>query len=198
MSISDMISAASLGLPQVASPAAGGSATSTAMSAARSVAAKPFRKLGLAMRFKVVVEGAGLPGLKLGFWTSCEGLKVEFKYDTVRSGGDYTNTHVLPQYVNYSPITLKRAVEGPWSEAVKAWLQDTAAAWQAGDISRIGKTVTIALLDVTQDEEDPAAFWTLTNAFPASWTGPSMSARSSEIATETLVLEHDGFLAALP
>jgi phage tail-like protein len=193
-----MISAAQIGLPQVATPASVGSAASTAGSAARSAATLPFRKLGLAMRFKVVVEGVGIPGLKLGLWTSCEGLKVEFKYDTVRSGGDYTNKHVLPQHVNYSPITLKRAVEGPWSEAVKAWLQDTAAAWQAGDISRIGRPVTISLLDVTQNEEDPAAYWTLANAFPASWTGPSMSAKSSDIATETLVLEHDGFLAALP
>lgn len=199
MSISDMISAAQIGLPQVATPTSVGSAASTAMSAARSAGAMPFRKLGLAMRYKVVVEGVGIPGLKLGLWTSCEGLKVEFKYDTVRSGGDYVNTHVLPQYVSYSPITLKRAVEAPWSDAVQTWLREVAGAWQNGvDPARMGKTVTITLLDVTQDLEDPPGYWTLANAFPASWTGPSMSAKSGDIATETLVLEHDGFLAPLP
>lgn len=199
MSMSDMISAAQIGLPQVASPATGGSAASTAVSAARSAATLPFRKLGLAMRFKVMVEGVAMPSLNLGLWTACEGLKVEFKFDAVRSGGDYANTHVLPQYVSYTPITLKRSVENPWSDAVQIWLRETAAEWQGGgDVTMIGKTVTIALLDVSLNEEDPAAYWTLANAFPASWTGPSMSAKSGDVATETLVLEHDGFLAPLP
>ncbi len=196
MSISDFASAAQIGLPQVASPTAVGSLASTARSAARAID-KPFRKLGLAMRFKVVVEG--LPESSLGLWTSCEGLKVEFKFDAIRSGGDYTNTHVLPTYVNYSPITLKRAVEHPHSDTVQTWLRQTAAQWQGdGSAAVVGKIVTIALLDVTQDDKAPAAYWTLANAFPVSWTGPSLSAKSSEIATETLVLEHDGFLAPLP
>lgn len=195
MSISDMISAAQIGLPQLATPTAVGAAASTAMSAANSLDL-PFRKVGLAMRFLVEVDGLAAPNM--GLWTSCEGLKVEFKYDTVRQGGDYTRTHVLPQYVSYSPVTLKRAVEKLPSDAVQMWLKLTAAVWQSGaELSTVGKNVTITLLDVTQKTETPAAYWTLLHAFPASWTGPSMSAKSSDVAIETLVLEHDGFLETL-
>lgn len=197
MSISDFASAAQIAMPQVATPAVGGSLGSSLVSAARG-GAKPFRNLGLAMRFKVNVIGLG-EGLNLGHWTSCEGLKVEFKYEPVRAGGDYSHTQVLPQYVSYSPITLKRAIEKPYSETVEMWLRQVAAQWQgACDISAIGKTVTIDLLDVYQDPDNPAYSWELINAFPIAWSGPSLSAKSGEIATETLVLEHDGFLESTP
>jgi len=197
VSISDLGSAAQIALPQLATPTAPGTLGSSLVSAARG-GAKPFRNLGLAMRFKVDVTGLG-ESLSLGHWTSCEGLKVEFKYEPVRAGGDYGRTHVLPQYVSYSPITLKRAIEKPFSDSVQTWLYEVAAQWQEGDdLSAIGKSVTIDLLDVYQDPDNPAYSWELINAFPIAWSGPTLSAKSSEIATETLVLEHDGFLESRP
>jgi phage tail-like protein len=83
-------------------------------------------------------------------------------------------------------------VEKVPSEAVQSWLRDVAAEWNgSGDMSRIGKIVMIDLLDVYQVS---AAHWALRNAFPISWSGPSLTAKGSEIASETLVLEHEGFL----
>lgn len=152
----------------------------------------PLRKLGLAMRFQVVVAGAA--GMSLGHWTSCEGLKVEFKYDAIREGGDCSSTHVLPKSVDYSSVTLKRAVEFPYSLVVQQWLSSVADAWQAGDVSLIGSPIVITLLDAFQVPTNPAAEWILADAFPVSWTGPSMGAKSSDVASETLVLQHSGFL----
>lgn len=190
MSISDFASAAQIAMPQVATPSTPGTLVSSVVSGARA-GADSFRRLGLSMRFKVVVLGVG-KDRSLGMWTSCEGLKVEFKYETVRSGGDYISNHVLPQVVSYGPVTLKRAVEKAPSEAVQSWLRDVAAEWNgSGDMSRIGKIVVIDLLDVYQVS---AAHWALRNAFPVSWSGPSLTAKGSEIASETLVLEHEGFL----
>lgn len=193
MSISDFGSAAQIALPQVATPAAGGSLASSLASAARG-ASKPFRHLGLAMRFKVDVVGLG-DALNLGHWTSCEGLKVEFKFEAVRSGGDYGSTYLLPQHVSYPPITLKRAVEKPYSDSVQSWLRQVAAQWRGGgDLSAVARTVSIDLLDVYLDPNKPAYTWVLANAVPVAWSGPSMNVRASEIASETLVLEHEGFL----
>lgn len=193
MSISDFASAAQIAMPQLATPAVPGTGVSTLVSAARS-GAKPFRHLGLAMRFKVDVTGLG-EGLGLGHWTWCEGLRVEFKFEAVRSGGDYSTTHLLPSYVHYPVVTLKRAVEKPYSDAVRTWLREVEAQWRgAGDLSAIAKTVTISLLDVYQDPDQPAFQWVLANAIPVAWSGPTMSAKSNEIASETLVLEHEGFL----
>lgn len=193
MSISDFGSAAQIAMPQLATPAAPGSLVSSVVSGVRQ-RAKPFRHLGLAMRFKVEVLGLG-EGVSLGQWTSCDGLRVEFKFDSVRSGGDYTSTHVLPQYVSYSPVTLKRAVEKPYSDSVQSWLGQIAAQWRsAGDLTAIAKTVTIDLLDVYLNPDEPAMSWALANAFPVAWSGPSMNVKSGEVASETLVLEHEGFL----
>jgi phage tail-like protein len=157
----------------------------------------PLRRLGLSMRFQVVV-GSGGGAMSLGHWTSCEGLKVEFKCDPFFEGGDYATPHLLLKNVEYAQVTLKRAVEQPYSATVQDWLGMVAAAWQAGDTSLIGQPVVISLLDAFQLPANPAAEWVLTDAFPVSWAGPSMTAKSTDVATETLVLRHSGFLGNTP
>ncbi len=190
MSISDFASAAQIAVPQLATTAAPGSVVESLVSAGRSrlSGVSQFRQLGLAMRFQVEISNA----FDLGQWTSCEGLRVEFKYEEVRSGGDYASSHVLPLAVSFSQVTLRRAVESPYSDTVQDWLREVAMEWQEGTGEpEIGSTVTITMLDVYQNT---AATWQLQGAFPVSWSGPSMSAKSSEIGSETLVLEHKGFL----
>jgi phage tail-like protein len=159
---------------------------------AAAVQALPLRRLGLAMRFQVVVAGAH--GMSLGHWTSCEGLKVDFTFDKVREGGDCASNYVLPKTVDYPNVTLKRAVEFPYSNVVQNWLSTIAAAWQVGDVSAIGSPIIITLLDAFQIPTTPAAEWILEDAFPVSWTGPSMGAKTSDLASESLVLQHSGFL----
>jgi phage tail-like protein len=194
VSLPDFASAAQIAMPQVATPAVAGSIISTAASAGRSLASgvSEFSRIGLAMRFHVEVTGLSLD---LGKWSSCEGLKVDFKHEAVYSAGDYASTHVLPTVVSYSPVTLKRAVLKPYSDSVQTWLSRIAAQWREADGELdVGTTVTINLLDVYQDPDSPAATWNLQKAFPSSWSGPSMNAKSGDVAMETLVLEHDGFL----
>lgn len=191
MSISDFAAGAA-GPLAAAAPMAMTGASSLASAGLSMVTGSAFRHLGLAMRFQVVADG-----INLGAWTSCEGLKVVFEYDTVISGGDYATPHYLPKSVAFDPVTLKRAVENPHSATVQRWLSQIAQQWQSG-VEATGTTVTITLLDVYQDLINPAASWTLANAFPKSWSGPTLGAKSSEIATETLVLAHQGFLVPAP
>ena len=193
MSLSDFASAAQIAMPQLATPAVTGSVVSTAASAGRSLLseASKFSRVGLAMRFNVKVVELGLD---LGDWVSCDGLRVDFRFETVRGGGEYTSTHVLPLNVNYSAVTLKRPVLKPYSDSLQTWLKSVATQWQnaQGEVAS-GTSVTIDLLDVYLDL--PAAHWQLQNAFPASWAGPSLNAKSGDVAMETLVLEHSGFLS---
>jgi phage tail-like protein len=168
----------------------GAGAASTALSGARSVANafSSFRGLGMAMRFVVLIGSQQ----NLGEWTSCEGLKVDFKFEEIHSGGDYGHSYAMPQTVSFSPVTLRRAVERGKSDAVQAWLQQVAAEWSDGTGRPYqGSSVTIELHDITGLV---AASWELSNAFPSSWSGPQLSAKGSEVATETLVLTHSGFL----
>jgi phage tail-like protein len=170
------------------------SAASSAVSAARSVPSmfSGFRKLGVAMRFTVKIGEPVDKIYSLGDWTSCEGLKVDFKFDEIRSGGSYASSNVLPQSVVYSPVTLRRAVEHKTSDTVQSWLREVAAEWDGGSGRPYqGKTVVIELHDVTGV---PVAKWQLSEAFPVSWSGPTLSAKSGDVATENLVLAHAGFL----
>lgn len=173
----------------------GGSAASTAASAARGASSdSAFRLFGLSMRFTVIFSNGGNID-QLGDWSSCKGLKVDFKTETVKSGGGYNGEVKLPSQVVYSPVVLERAMEQQSSQNLQVWLGQLVNNWMdydgTGEAPTPSGTVQITLKDVQQNT---VASWTLANAYPASWTGPSLDANHNAVAIETLTLEHQGFL----
>ena len=154
-----------------------------------------FGNLGLTMLFTVVVEGLGFPR-HLGGWTACEGLKVDFRYDRVRSGGDYEHDHLIPTTIAYPPVTLRRGMQRQSSEEVRKLLAAVADRWAVGaqpdSAAGSAMTVTIELFDVHKSKA--IATWVLPRAHVTSWSGPMLSARTNDVAVEALVFEHDGFL----
>lgn len=144
---------------------------------------------GLTMRFQVTVDG-----LNLGAWSACRGLQVKLESTKVTSGGDYSTERILPKQVSYSNITLERAVHPADSKTVKAWLEQKVSQWINYDGSGppyAGGTAKITLLGVQGQE---VMSWELTGVYPASWSGPSLSATDTKVAIETLELAHQGFL----
>ncbi|BCB88711.1 phage tail protein [Phytohabitans suffuscus] len=145
--------------------------------------------LGLAMRFKVQIDG-----LDLGHWATCKGLHVTFKSDLVREGGNYEYAPILPDRIEYATVTLQRAMSPEASDRVQRWLRDFADNWMTG-YGRFqdhpGATASISLCDATGQV---VASWTLRRVFPRSWRGPDLDGRSSAVAVETLDLVHEGFL----
>lgn len=182
-----------------ASASPGGTAASTAMSAARGSAAdSAVRRFGLSMRFKVTFSnGTGVDGL--GEWASCKGLKVDFKTETVKQGGNYNGETKLPTDVVYSPVVLERAMELQSSQNLQAWLGRLVRTWVSydgmGNPSPPSGIVHIVLHDVYQNA---VASWTLNGAYPASWSGPTLDAKQNSVALETLTIEHSGFLPPRP
>lgn len=153
------------------------------------------RTFGLAMRFAVTFTSGDAGGVqRLGEWSSCKGLKVEFKTEAVKQGGVYDHEVKLPTQVTYGPVVLERAMELQSSRDLQAWLGRLAASWMNYDESKhpyhLG-TVDIVLQDAHQKK---VASWTLQNAYPVSWSGPALDAKGNAIAIETLTLEHQGFL----
>lgn len=166
------------GLPAMAPPGANGSAGQS-----------QFTKYGMTMRFKVSVDG-----LSLGHWASCEGLKVEFATEPIKNGGHYDYEAALPLTVKYSPVTLKRAMMKSDSDKVLAWLRKIAAQWTNYDGTGgtyQGGTAQITLLDIYSGTVQT---WVLRGVRPSSWSGPALNAKQAEVAVETLVIEHQGFL----
>jgi phage tail-like protein len=154
-----------------------------------------FQRLGLSMRFTVTFT-SGDGGIdKLGDWSSCKGLKVEFKSEAVKYGGEYHGEVKLPTLVSYGPVTLERAMEQGSSQKLQAWLGRLVANWMDYDDNGLSDspagTLQIVLHDVYQNE---VASWTLQGAYPVSWSGPALDAKQNAVALETLVIEHQGFL----
>lgn len=142
-------------------------------------------RLGLAMRFDVVVDG-----FDLGSWSSCKGITVAFKHEKVLELGQHAYTSFIPGRAEYGTVVLQRAMSaGDWA-TTKRWLEQvTGDAWVTGSGSP--RTATITLRDAKRAD---VASWTLKNALPEAWKGPQLDADGKSIALETLELVHEGFL----
>jgi phage tail-like protein len=136
-------------------------------------------RLGLAMRFKVVVDGVDLGG-----WESCHGLAVDFHPKAIKEGGENGYVHWLPDRADYQPIKLTRAMTSSDAGHVQSWLSSKVGNYTGG-------TAQITLFDAWGG---PVHTWSLRNVFPKSWLGPDMKASVKDIAIETLELVHEGFL----
>lgn len=142
--------------------------------------------LGLSTRFLVSVQGVDLGG-----WARCQGLEVKFNPLRITEGGNYHHETVLPGEIKYPPVTLTRAMNEADTKLVQDWLKKRAAEWIDGYKSGGGGTATITLLHA---HGGVVAKWMLRNVYPESWKGPDLDAMTLGIATEQLVLAHEGFL----
>lgn len=136
-------------------------------------------KLGLALRFEVVIDD-----IPLGGWSKCEGLTVTWTFKDWAEGGTNDYMPILPDRLKYDNIKLTRALNKAESTQVMSYLARMAQEFKPG-------TGQITLLDSHKGE---VASWRLRNVYPAKWTGPSLDAMSKNVATEMLELKHEGFL----
>ncbi|MEU9663567.1 phage tail protein [Streptomyces chartreusis] len=151
-----------------------------------------YPQAGLTMRFKVVVDGL----LDLGHWSSCRGLKVEFKSREIFEGGNYFGRELLPDRLAFAPVTLERVLTNEDAGRVQEWLRTVAKTWIGhgygqGEREYEGQNVVISLLDY---QGDLVTDWTLKGAIPREWSGPDLSASGNGVAVERLVFDHHGFL----
>jgi phage tail-like protein len=146
-------------------------------------------RLGMAMRFRVSVDG-----INLGSWASCAGLSVEFKNKRIAEGGNYHYSVILPDRIEYKAVTLRRAMSQQESAIVQGWLTAVVSGWYDTAAPRdFGpRTAQIELFDASGSAV--VASWTLRNVYPSRWTGPDLDATGSRIAIEQLELVHEGFL----
>ncbi len=130
--------------------------------------------------FYVEVDGAG--DIRARF-TEVSGLKGEVEEFEIKEGGLNTNTHKFPGRVSWGPITLKKGLgdETFFAEWFDAVVTNTSG--------KVRKNIKILLLD---REMNTVRTWEVEEAWPKSWEVPTLNAGSSELAIETLVLNHKG------
>ncbi|MDT4917764.1 MAG: hypothetical protein QOI15_2878 [Pseudonocardiales bacterium] len=140
-------------------------------------------KIGLANRFHVTVDQGNW---NLGSWQKCEGLDVTWDMPDYRAGDDGNMRWFFPGNTKYKPIKLIRAAAAGDSDTVRKWLNTNA--WTQAD-SRGG--IHIVLYDSNGDQ---ITFWDLKAALPKAWSINAMDAGASQVAIETLEIDHQGWL----
>jgi phage tail-like protein len=130
--------------------------------------------------FDFLVE---IDGIARAAFSEVSGLDSSIDITEYREGGDNQTMRKLPSKTKYSNITLK------WGCAPDHDLYDWHQQWIKGDPGATRRNGSIVLLDRRGQEQ---MRWNFVKAWPAKWTGPSLSAKSNDVAIETLELAHEG------
>lgn len=134
--------------------------------------------------FMVTLDALGTE-YDLGSFISCEGLSLEVQTEDREEGGNNDFVWKLPVRLKYSNVKFTRPV-GPGSTKIAKWFADLAK----GEIKRR----TTAHITTCTTKGEPLITWKLEGVVPVKWQGPSFSAESAKVATETLEIAHHGFL----
>jgi phage tail-like protein len=128
-------------------------------------------------------QGDGGEGSIIGGFSDVSGLGTDVTYAEYRNGNERFNTvRKIPNTHKPDDVTLKRGVVG--SDDLWQWLKGVR------DGTADPRNVTIFLLD---EARNPVATWSLRNAQPKKWTGPTMAAKGGgDVAMEELSLVHEG------
>ena len=129
-----------------------------------------------AYNFLVEIDGITRAGFR-----ECSGLDSSQPAGEYREGTDPLTMRKLPGLVTYSNITLN------WGITDDAELWDWRKSVMDGGVQR--KNISIVLMNDAGEEK---LRWNVKNAWPTTWTGPSLNAQSSDVAIETLEIAHEG------
>ena len=128
-------------------------------------------------------QGDGGEGTIIGGFSDVSGLGTDVSYSEYRNGNERFNTvRKVPNTHKPDDVTLKRGVVG--SDDLWAWLKGVR------DGTADPRNVTIFLLD---EARNPVVTWSLRNAQPKKWTGPTLAAKGGgDVAMEEISLVHEG------
>jgi phage tail-like protein len=127
-------------------------------------------------RFEIVIPGIDTAG----FFRHCDGLSMTIDVYEYIEGGNYEFVHKFPGHARYPNLRLSRGMTN--DKVIETWVQKTLT---KPDL----KEVTIRLLD---GQGQPVRVWTFVDAFPVSWSGPTLDASQNASAEEHLELAHSG------
>jgi phage tail-like protein len=128
----------------------------------------------LNFNFRVEIDG-----VQVAAFHECSGLESSIDIIEHREGGGPIRK--LPGNNKFANIVLKRGLTDNRD------LYDLHLQALDGQITR--KSGSIILMNRADQE---VARWNFEQAWPAKWTGPSLTAEGNDVAIETLELAHEG------
>jgi phage tail-like protein len=137
-------------------------------------------RIGLVNRFRIVING----DYDLGSWSKVTGLDVTWDPAEYRAGDMGNHRWFFPGNTKYTDVTLERAACEE-SKRVKDWLSKDSFGWKPG------QTGTIILCDSSGEK---IMDWELKNIMVRKWSITGFDAGASQVAKESLIIAHLGFL----
>jgi phage tail-like protein len=129
--------------------------------------------------FNFLVE---IDGVTQASFMEVSGLDVEVDVIDYRTGDAKTlGVRKLPGLVKYGNIVMKRGIT--LDHSLWDWMRKVIE----GAVQRAN--MTIILLD---EQRQPVLRWRVIRAWPRKWTGPTLNAKTSEVAIESLEIAHEG------
>jgi len=135
--------------------------------------------LGDAANLLRALAGGGLTAG--GGFTDCSGIEVSCELLEYTEGGQNAFAHRLPTRSKPSDITLKRGM----LIETDLWI------WVRTFIDGLYVRKD-GLVIVNSQHGLPAQAWLFHRGLPMKWTGPTLNAAQTGVATETLVIAHEG------
>jgi phage tail-like protein len=132
---------------------------------------------GTTVFFRLTVDGQDM-----GLFNECDGLGIQVETETYSEGGNNGYDHQLPTRLKYPNLRLTRPLT-PDSAKVITWINSILTGIQR-------PTIEVAAL---RANGSLVVRWSLYDALPVNWTGPTFDPNRSEVATEVLEIAYQGF-----
>jgi phage tail-like protein len=136
--------------------------------------------------FKFVLE---VQDVEFATFRKCSGIESEtetIEYKEVTKDGKMIIRKV-PGAMKWADITLERRVDS--SRALWEWRKQVIE----GDVDAARKSGSIVIKDSMANE---VARWNFESGWPSKWTGADLDAGANDVATEKLVITHEGLFRA--
>jgi phage tail-like protein len=136
--------------------------------------------------FSFILE---IDNVEMASFRKCSGVESEtetIEYKEATKDGKMIIRKV-PGAMKWSDITLERRIDN--SKALWEWRKQV----EEGAVDDARRNGSIVIKDSTQAE---VARWNFQAGWPSKWTGAELDAGSNEIATEKLVITHEGLQRA--
>ena len=124
-----------------------------------------------------------IDGVETARFTESSGIQMSVDVFEYKEGGLNGYVHKLPGRVSYANITFKRGIaEGP--ELYNWYNRFITKADKSSELKNISIVLYTSLHVETMR-------WNLTAAYPAKWSGPSLTAASSDLLIESFDIAFD-------
>jgi len=127
-----------------------------------------------------------IDNLQVAIFQECSGLNGEIQVETYQEGGLNDYEHKFPGRTKHGNVTLKSGVAA--STDLWDWFYDISM----GKIERREVSIVMYLQDRRGGTQGENMRWTLHQAFPVRWEGPSFNAGDNAVAVHSLELAHHG------